>query len=175
MRHGSLNSLFQVALYLPSYHCQVPWLDDPLLKRPFSALQVTYQDLVAICKRRGILIHNRRAGLSKEGLLEILAPLFKTPKVFPHTPACTLSLCPPELNLRTCEATQEVASALRVAWGTGRPRSYGGKWGGFTGDYEVLELEELQEEALCEGVPLGCHDLRFRPCPVSPLIRRASA
>ena len=38
--------------------------------------------------------------------------------------------------------------------GTERPRSYGGRWGGFAGDYEELELKELQTEALCEGVPL---------------------
>ena len=71
-------------------------------------------------------------------------------------------------------ATQEVARALQVAWGAQRPRSYGGKWGGFTGDYEELELKELQKEALCEGEDLmtdRSRKDRSRPRRMGPVWR----
>ena len=64
-------------------------------------------------------------------------------------------------------ATQEVASALQEAWGAQRPRSYGGTWGGFTGDYQGLKLEDLQQEALCEGEDLMTKD-RSRPRRIGP-------
>ena len=57
-------------------------------------------------------------------------------------------------------AAQEVACALQEAFGAKRPRSCGGEWRGFTGDYEERDFEELQEEAVCEGV-----DLMDRFCP----------
>ena len=59
-------------------------------------------------------------------------------------------------------ATQDVACALQKAFGAKRPRSYGGKWGAFTGDYAEMEFDGLQEEAVCEGVDLMVWD-RFCP------------
>jgi len=59
-------------------------------------------------------------------------------------------------------AAQAVAFALQEACGAKRPRSYSGKWRGFTGDYEEMGFDGLQEEAVCEGVDLMIWD-RFRP------------
>ncbi|KAJ1494807.1 hypothetical protein T484DRAFT_1764284 [Baffinella frigidus] len=38
--------------------------------------------------------------------------------------------------------------------GAQKPRSYGGKWGGFRGEFALLNLQDLQQEALREGVDL---------------------
>ncbi|KAJ1476356.1 hypothetical protein T484DRAFT_1908082 [Baffinella frigidus] len=98
---------------------------------PFDG--VMNQDLVALCKMRSLASWTKASGQkSKAELLLTCTPLYNTPK--------------------------EVAAALQEAWGAARPRSYGGKWGGLTGDYEELELEELQAEARCEGVDLMIFD-----------------
>ncbi|KAJ1476942.1 hypothetical protein T484DRAFT_1823155 [Baffinella frigidus] len=107
---------------------------------------VTRQELIVLCKRREFTnFHDRY----KDELLKMLTPLFKTP--------------------------DDVACALQEASGAERPRSYGGTWGGFTGDYEDLDLEELQKEALCEGVALTGKDRFYLPSgavegSLSPLV-----
>jgi len=82
---SSLSPFDGVHVGAPSnIHQSCPgYLDDPLLNRPVLALQVTYSDLVAICKMKGIACLEQNT----QQLLGMLTPLFKTSRVKPHAPA----------------------------------------------------------------------------------------
>ena len=90
-------------------------LDNPLLNLSLPALQVTYVDLVALGKNRGITSCSRSWGhRSKEELLQMLSPLYQNPRVKPHAPAPQPTPCPYGLNL-----FGHTGSRMRAAGGVG--------------------------------------------------------